>query len=86
MDRIAQAQSMSRWVEATPVHLLHLPVIKKAVPDAVFVHVIRDGRDCAVSNASRRWVTTLPWDRPRRLGVAALYWEWITMAYSWSVR
>ena len=53
MDGIAQAQGVSRWVEGTPVHVLHLPVIKRAAPDALFVHVVRDGRDCALSYSSR---------------------------------
>jgi len=52
MDGIAHAQGMSRWVEATPVHVLHMQVIKRAVPDALFVHVVRDGRDCALSNSA----------------------------------
>ena len=63
-----------------PIHVLHLHAIKRAVPEALFVHVIRDGRDCALSNTGQRWVPTLPWDSERRLGVAALYWEWMLHA------
>jgi hypothetical protein len=75
LGAIARAQQMDRWIEATPVHVLYLNEIQQAVPDALFVHVIRDGRDCALSNTSQGWVPTLPWDRSRRLGVAALFWE-----------
>lgn len=77
MDGIARDQRAERWIEATPAHLLHMDEIKTAVPDALFVHVIRDGRDCAMSNASQGWIATLPWDKSRTLGVAALYWEWM---------
>ena len=77
MNGITRAQHMDRWMEATPVHVLHMTEIKRTVPDAVFVHVIRDGRDCAVSSSRQHWIPTLPWDRERRVGVAALFWEWM---------
>ena len=80
MDRIATAQGMDRWTEATPAHVLYMAEIKRAIPDALFIHVIRDGRDCALSNSSHRWISTLPWDRKRRLGVAALFWQWMVRA------
>jgi hypothetical protein len=47
------------------------------VPDALIVHVIRDGRDCALSYERQGWIRTLPWDTSRRVGVAALFWEWM---------
>jgi hypothetical protein len=77
MDGITQAQQADRWMEGTPVHLLYMDAIKAAVPGALFVHLIRDGRDCALSNAAQGWLATLPWDKTRGLGVAALYWEWM---------
>lgn len=80
MTRIANDQRVDRWVEATPIHVLYMREIARAVPDALFVHVIRDGRDCALSNDKQGWVWTLPWDKSRRLGVAALYWEWMVRA------
>jgi len=80
MTGIAHAQQMDRWIEATPAHVLCMKEIERAVPDALFVHVIRDGRDCALSNNLQRWIPTLPWDKTRRLGVAALLWEWMVRA------
>ena len=77
MNAITRTQGMTRWVEGTPSHVLYLPEIKRAIPDALFVHVIRDGRDAAISNVKQGWPRALPWDRSRRLGVAALYWEWM---------
>ena len=77
MNAISSAQQMERWIEATPAHVKYLHEIKRTVPDALFVHVIRDGRDCALSIESQGWIPTLPWDRGRRLGVAALFWEWM---------
>jgi hypothetical protein len=77
MHAIAVHQGVDRWMEATPPHLLHMDEIRQAVPDALFVHVIRDGRDCAISNARQGWFATFPWDRGQDVPVAALYWEWI---------
>ena len=77
MDAIATAQQAHRWVEATPAHLLYINEIRKAVPHALVLHVIRDGRDCALSYERQGWLSTLPWDRGRRVGVAALFWEWM---------
>ena len=37
------------WVEKTPQHLRYIGQIQKHVPQAVFVHLIRDGRDAAAS-------------------------------------
>ncbi len=80
MDAIADAQGMDRWVEATPAHVLCMNEIARAVPEALFVHVIRDGRDCAISHLGQGWVPTLPWDSGRKLEVAALSWEWMVAA------
>ena len=78
MEAVALAQRVERWVEATPAHVLYLREIKRAVPDALVVHVIRDGRDCALSLERQRWLPTCPWDRGA--AVAAVYWEWMVRA------
>jgi hypothetical protein len=72
---------MDRWIEGTPIHVLHMDAIKRDVPDALFLHVIRDGRDCALSIARQPWhPKTWPWDASRQVGVAALFWEWMVRA------
>lgn len=38
-----------RLVEKTPAHVWQLPLIARLYPDAAFVHLIRDGRDVALS-------------------------------------
>jgi hypothetical protein len=47
--------SKRRWCEKTPQHIQHLPSLAEQFPTARFVHVIRDGRDCAAS-FHRRWL------------------------------
>ena len=51
--------------------------IKKDFPDALFVHIIRDPRDIALSLDKRGWTRPLPWHRDKALIAAGLYWEWI---------
>lgn len=77
MEGIVRAQHADRWVEATPAHVLYIREIKKDFPDARIVHVIRDGRDSALSLDRQRWIAPFPWDRRRSLAVAALFWEWM---------
>ena len=77
MEDIAHAQKVDRWAECTPEHLLYVPWIKRELPDAQFIHIIRDGRDVALSLQKQGWVQPLPWDRDRSLIVAGIFWEWI---------
>ena len=77
METIARKQGVERWAESTPLHLLYLPLIKKLFPDALVVHIIRDGRDVTVSLDRIGWIKPLPWDNRRRLLVPAIFWRWI---------
>jgi hypothetical protein len=77
METIARKQGVDRWAECTPLHLLYLPLIKKLFPDALIVHIIRDGRDVAVSLDRIGWIKPFSWDRKRRLLPPALFWKWI---------
>ena len=77
METIARKQGVERWAECTPLHLLYLPLIKKLFPDALIVHIIRDGRDVAVSLDRIGWIKPFPWDRSRKLLVPAIFWKWI---------
>jgi hypothetical protein len=77
MHEVALRQGVRRWADCTPDHLLYMEEIKRQIPDALFIHIIRDGRDVALSYVQQNWSHPLPWDRGERLGVAGLYWEWI---------
>jgi hypothetical protein len=77
MQEIARKQGVGRWADCTPEHLLYMEEIKRQIPDALFIHIIRDGRDVALSYVRQGWSYPLPWDRHEGLGVAGLYWEWI---------
>jgi hypothetical protein len=64
----AEHAGKPRWGDKTPGYTLHIRRIERAVPEARFVHIIRDGRDVALSRmkslalrpvsvqrAARRW-------------------------------
>jgi hypothetical protein len=78
MDRTAEKQGVERWADSTNAYLLHMPRIKAAIPNALFIHNIRDGRDVATSLNHLGWPfeRRCPWDKDHGLLVSALYWEW----------
>lgn len=79
MDLVAENQGVSRWAVYDPDSVLHMERIKESIPNALFLHIIRDGRDIALSLKKMGGFTPLPWDRheSRSLVATALYWEWM---------
>lgn len=79
MDSIAQHQNVSRWAVYDPDDVLHCEHVKKDIPNALFLHIIRDGRDIALSLKKMGGFAPLPWDRgeTNSLVATALYWEWM---------
>ena len=77
MSEIAMKQGVERWADTTPEHILYLHRIKQTIPDALVIHIIRDGRDVALSTDKLGYVRRLPWDRKPSKMVAGLYWEWM---------
>ena len=45
----AQVENKPRWMDKTPQYVAHMPLLLKLFPDARFIHIIRDGRDVALS-------------------------------------
>jgi hypothetical protein len=78
MNEIARNQSAARWAVYDPDNVLHIPRIKADIPEALFIHIVRDGRDIALSLKKMGGFTPFPWRRsPRTLPETALYWEWM---------
>ena len=48
-EAYAEAAGKPRWGDKTPMYMRHLPVLEELFPDAQYVHLIRDGRDAAMS-------------------------------------
>lgn len=76
MEEICRQQGVRRWAETTPEHILYLARIKETIPNALFIHVIRDGRDVALSWEKLSQIRRLPGDPYRPAIAAAIYWEW----------
>lgn len=47
--QFACEKGLSRWGDKTPEYSRHLPVLRELFPTAQYVHVVRDGRDVALS-------------------------------------
>lgn len=67
----AEGRGKPRWGNKTPYYVLRMDLIQRLLPEAHFVHIIRDGRDVAlstvpvwfgagdVSGAAEEWARTL---------------------------
>src|SRR5436305_2362788 len=77
MGEMARQQGVQRWADCTPEHLLHLHRIKETIPEALIIHIIRDGRDVALSTDKLGYIKRAPWDNMPSVMVAGLYWEWM---------
>ncbi len=51
----ARGENKQRWGDKTPYYILHLDTLLTMFPRAKVVHIIRDGRDCALSMLQRKW-------------------------------
>ncbi|MFY9844564.1 MAG: sulfotransferase family protein [Terriglobales bacterium] len=79
MDAVAHSQGVPRWAAYDPDNVLHVDQLKASIPNALFLHIIRDGRDIALSLKKMGGFSPLPWDRSATssLVATALYWEWM---------
>jgi len=74
MGQVARSQGKKRWLEKTPGHIFEVQNLVKWFPDAKFLHVIRDGRDVALSLRSKGWLSTNNSNDLIRLISAARLW------------
>jgi len=79
MDAVAGSQQAPRWAVYDPDNVLRIERVKRDIPNALFVHIIRDGRDIALSLKKMGGFAPLPWDRGQTESLVAtsLYWEWM---------
>src|SRR5882672_1273288 len=79
MNEIARSQNAQRWAIYDPDNVLHVQRVKADLPEALFIHIIRDGRDIALSLKKMEGFKPLPWNigSSRDLLATAAYWEWM---------
>ncbi|MBO0911273.1 MAG: sulfotransferase [Acidobacteria bacterium] len=77
MEEIARRQHVERWAVYDPDTVHFMREVKQEIPEALFLHIIRDGRDIALSLKKMGGFKPFPWDRENRsLNETALYWRW----------
>jgi hypothetical protein len=64
----------SRWGDKTPLYCLDIATIRNVLPEARFIHIIRDGRDAALS-LRRMWFSP-GW----KIETQAAYWRKCVLA------
>jgi hypothetical protein len=52
-DAYAARQGKPRWGDKTPAYMLSVTRIGRSLPEVRFIHLIRDGRDVALSQSAR---------------------------------
>jgi hypothetical protein len=78
MSEVARSQNVVRWAVYDPENVLYVASIEADLPDALFIHIIRDGRDVALSLNQLGGFKPLLWNRAAQgLLPTALYWEWM---------
>ena len=71
----AAERGKARWGDKTPLYLQHVDLLERLFPDARFVHLIRDGRDAALSFLSvPAGLMTEGWGHPRDAAGFACQW------------
>ena len=72
----AEEQGKQRWGDKTPMYMRHLPLLRRLFPDAQYVHLIRDGRDAAISFLSMpEGIAFETWAHPRSAAAFASVWR-----------
>lgn len=51
----AQSQGKPRWGDKQPTYYRNVELLRAMWPDAQFIHLVRDGRDCVASLKRMRW-------------------------------
>jgi len=72
----ADERGKPRWGDKTPMYMQNLRLLERLFPDARFVHLIRDGRDAALSFlAMPGGIVTETWMHPRTAADFACQWR-----------
>jgi hypothetical protein len=62
----AEQHGKERWGDKTPIYVHSIPLLARLFPEARFVHLIRDGRDVALSYLSVPWGPATIWQAARK--------------------
>jgi hypothetical protein len=71
----ACAEGKPRYGDKTPLYMQHLDLLARVFPGARYVHIVRDGRDAALSFLDMTRKPRFNVSRPRALGDFAAAWR-----------
>ena len=72
----AEHEGKPRWGDKTPLYMQHLPLLERLFPDALWVHLVRDGRDAGLSFLELpEGFSGKTWALPRTAGQFAARWR-----------
>ena len=71
----ADVQGKARYGDKTPSYMQELDLLERIFPDAQYVHLLRDGRDAALSFLAMRRRPRFNLARPRGLATFASQWR-----------
>jgi hypothetical protein len=72
----AEHEGKPRWGDKTPLYMQHLPLLAQLFPDALWVHLVRDGRDAALSFLELpEGFSGKTWAQPRTAAQFAARWR-----------
>jgi hypothetical protein len=75
-EAYAAARGKERWGDKTPMYMSRLGLLERLFPTAVFVHLVRDGRDAARSFLEMpAGLVTESWGHPRDAAGFACQWR-----------
>ena len=75
-ETYAARQGKARWGDKTPMYMQHLGLLERLFPEATYLHLIRDGRDTALSFlAMPEGIVTRTWAHPRTATDFACQWR-----------
>lgn len=75
-EQYAADRGKERWGDKTPMYMQYLPLLERLFPDALYVDLVRDGRDAALSFLSMpRGIVTETWAHPRTAADFACQWR-----------
>jgi sulfotransferase family protein len=75
-EAYAEKHGKPRWGDKTPLYMQHLPLLRRLFPHAVWIHLVRDGRDAALSFLGLpEGFSGRTWAQPRTVPQFAARWR-----------
>src|ERR1041385_4268364 len=75
-ETYAERQGKGGWGDKTPLYMQQLPLLERLFPDALWVHLVRDGRDAALSFLELpEGFSGKTWAQPRTVAQFAARWR-----------